>query len=186
MKVLVLMTVDQATLVTNSYSSFVRCSDHRYRLFSSRNLAEVHSMDYQQSHQSVCVYAPATSVRDEPAYSCPIHVPSTQYHWCSSLSFHSSCYLNAQAQCVHEFVVAVVLLRSSLIPVEEVTMAKPTEKTHKQGAKRIKQEEKKLKEKAKEQAKQEKECLRSPAGGHQAGKHNWYAFLSCVMVNPLT
>jgi len=79
-----------------------------------------------------------------------------------------------------------VPLRLSLIPVEEVTMAKPTEKTHKQGVKRIKKEVKKLKEEAKEQAKQEKECLRSPAGGHQAGKHNWYAFLSCEMVNPLT
>jgi len=83
MAVLMLLLLEPLVHVTNSYNSFARCPDHHYRASSSRNLAEVHFMGCQQSHQSVCVYVLAASV----CQSRVLHVPSTHLAYWSSLLF---------------------------------------------------------------------------------------------------
>lgn len=70
-------------------------------------------------------------------------------------------------------VICIVTLRLSTVHSEEAVMAKANKKTHREGAEEAKKEEKKLKQEAKEQIKQEEEYLKLPAGGYQAGRHNW-------------
>lgn len=119
-----------------------------------------------------------------------LHIPSMHLECkslrCSLLNSRSSCCLNSQELRVHILVISIVPSRSSSVPIEEAVTAKPTEKTHKEGAKKINKEEKKLKAEAKQQTEQEEERLKLHLGDYQAGKHNWYVFSSCALIESLT